>query len=204
MAFEHEPETVWRAQELYCVDRLTFERVAQLTGVASSTLRRWADSYQWREKREEIAQAESDIRVNMIRARKSMLEKLLMAEDGKEASQAAFAVSSLEATALKQQELLASGKLAGAAISGTPTPGAVRAPDINNRAELAAALREAAQGKLSDLLSRRETVNLAAMRDVLACFELVAKVAPPEEATTTAGGALSAENMQAIRNLLGV
>ena len=61
MGWEHEPGTVWRAQELYCMDRLSFERVSELTGVATSTLKRWADKYRWRERREELAQVESEI-----------------------------------------------------------------------------------------------------------------------------------------------
>ena len=61
MGWEHEPGTVWRAQELYCLDRLSFERVSEATGVATSTLKRWADKYHWRERREELAQVESEI-----------------------------------------------------------------------------------------------------------------------------------------------
>ena len=109
MGWEHEPGTVWRAQELYCLERLSFGRVAQLTGVAVSTLKRWADKYRWRERRDELAQVESEIRFNTILGRKAILQRLLEAEDGKEASQVAFAVASLENLALKQAELAAAG-----------------------------------------------------------------------------------------------
>ena len=200
MPFEHEPDTVWKAQELYCVDRLSFVRVAELTGVSATTLKAWAQKYDWAGKREEIARSESDIRINMVRARKTMLEKLLMAEDGKEASQAAFAVSSLEATAIKQQEMIRSGL--------APASESLPLPDINNRAELAEALHKATLGKLAQLLTRTDTVSLSAMRDVLACFELVGKVsaeAAGESGAASSGpAALSAQNMQAIRELLGV
>ena len=110
MGWEHEPGTVWRAQELYCMDRLSFERVSELTGVATSTLKRWADKYRWRERREELAQVESEIRFNTVMGRKAILQRLLEAEDGKEASQVAFAVASLESLALKQAELAACGQ----------------------------------------------------------------------------------------------
>ena len=82
MGWEHEPGTVWRAQELYCLDRLSFDRVSELTGVATSTLKRWADKYQWRERRDELAQVESEIRFNTVLGRKAILERLLTAEDG--------------------------------------------------------------------------------------------------------------------------
>ena len=48
MGWEHEPETVWKAQELYCVDRLSFARVAELTGVSATTLKAWSEKYGWR------------------------------------------------------------------------------------------------------------------------------------------------------------
>ena len=48
MGWEYEPETVWRAQELYCVDRLSFARVAELTGVSATTLKSWSEKYGWK------------------------------------------------------------------------------------------------------------------------------------------------------------
>jgi hypothetical protein len=111
MGWEHPPETVWKAQELYCCDRLSFDRVAELTGVSATTLKGWADKYGWREKREEIAKAESDIRYGTILGRQKVLERLIMATSGMEASQLSFAVSALENLALKQQEMAASGKI---------------------------------------------------------------------------------------------
>ena len=111
MGWEHPPETVWKAQEMYCVDRLSFDRISTIVGVSATTLKTWADKYDWREKREEIAQAESEIRTKTILGRKAVLERLIEATDGKEASQAAFAVASLEGLALKQQELAAAGKI---------------------------------------------------------------------------------------------
>ena len=128
MGWEYEPETVWKAQELYCVDRLSFARVAELTGVSATTLKAWSDKYDWRAKREEIAQAESDIRVNTIKGRKVALEMLLEAGDGKEASQMAFAVASLESLALKQAELAAAGKIPSAAARPGPKSPRGRTP----------------------------------------------------------------------------
>ena len=60
MGVEIDADTRWRAMELYCADRLTFAQVSEATGIADSTLRRWADAYQWRERREELARAEAD------------------------------------------------------------------------------------------------------------------------------------------------
>lgn len=181
MGWEHPPETVWKAQELYCVDRLSFDRVAALVGVSATTLKDWADKYRWREKREEIAQAESDIRVNTIKGRKAVLERLINASDGKEASQVAFAVASLESLALKQQELIASGKI--------PTTESESRPTIATRADAVAALRQAVENKLGLALADPRNITSAAVKDVIQCLELVAdleaslpKDEAPEEA----------------------
>ena len=78
---EHEPETVFRAQELYCVDRLTYGQVSEaiakeIEPVAVSTLKRWSSKFEWRERREEIAQALADISGDTILARSKLLKSL--------------------------------------------------------------------------------------------------------------------------------
>ncbi len=201
MGWEHEADTVWQAQELYCVDRLSFERVSECTGVADSTLRRWADKYSWREKREEIARTESEIRVNTIKGRKSALDMLLKAETAGDASQMAFAVSALESLALKRQEMAATGKVPGAA-------SAPHGPAITTKADAVAALRTAVEQKLALALADPARISTATVQDVKRCLDLVAeleasmpKEAAPEEAK---GKALSVENTAKIREILGV
>ena len=193
MGWEHEPGTVWRAQELYCMDRLSFERVSELTGVATSTLKRWADKY-----REELAQVESEIRFNTVMGRKAILQRLLEAEDGKEASQVAFAVASLESLALKQAELAAAGKLPAY------TEPDVR-PQIATQADAVAALREAVRNKVGMALSDPEKINAATVQDVKRCLELLGELEArlPKETEETRNKALSPENAQAIREILG-
>lgn len=198
MGWEHEPGTVWRAQELYCMDRLSFERVSELTGVATSTLKRWADKYRWRERREELAQVESEIRFNTVMGRKAILQRLLEAEDGKEASQVAFAVASLESLALKQAELAAAGK-----IPSFSEPEA--RPHIATQADAVAALREAVRNKVGMALSDPGKINAATVQDVKHCLELLGELEArlPKEAEESRDKALSPENAQAIREILG-
>ena len=105
MGREHPTDTLWRAQELYCVDRLSYAAVAEATGVSATTLKAWGQKYGWARRREEIARAESEIRVNIIKGRQKALEQLLAAADAKEAAPMAFAVSSLESLALKRLAL---------------------------------------------------------------------------------------------------
>lgn len=199
MGWEHEPGTVWRAQELYCLDRLSFDRVSELTGVAASTLKRWADKYRWRERRDELAQVESEIRFNTVLGRKAILERLLTAEDGKEASQVAFAVASLESLALKQAELAAAGRIP------TFAEPAAR-PHIATRADAVAALRQAIENKVGMALADPGKINAATIQDVKRCLDLVGELEaglPREDNDERRGKGLSAENARAIREILG-
>lgn len=182
MGWEHEAETVWKAQELYCVDRLSFAAVAERTGVAESTLKRWSEKYGWRAKREELAQVEAEIRVDTIKSRGYILKKLLESESGKEASQVAFAVSALEGLALKQQELAVAGKIPTALDPKDR-------PAIGTRAEAVAALKQAIENKIGFALQDPAKVNRDTVKDVLQCLSLVDELEaglPKEEKPGTA------------------
>ncbi len=197
MGWEHEPGTVWRAQELYCVDRLSFDRVSELVGVSATTLKSWADKYRWREKREELAQAESDIRCNVILGRKAILEQLLHAESGKEASQVAFAVASLESLALKQAELAAAGKIPGAAET--------ECPKVSTREEAVKVLRQAVERKVGMALTDPQKISAETIQDIKRCLDLVAELEAqlPQQREEKRETALSPENAAAIREILG-
>jgi transposase-like protein len=182
MGWEHEPETVWKAQEMYCVDRLSFDAVARETGVAASTLKRWSEKYGWQAKREEIAQAEADIRADKVLARSVMLKALIDTKD----PQTGFAVSSLETLALKEAELARQGALRAA---GESPP----ALSVNTPGEAVAALRKAVEQKLGWLLARPENVDLRAVQEVQKCLALIVQLeaaqtaAAPESADTERG-----------------
>ena len=190
---EYPPETVWQAQELYCVNRLTYRVVARQLGVAESTLKRWADKYGWRDMRERLAQAECDIRADTVLARASMIKHLLDSKD----PQAAFAVASLEKLAMKQVEAERAGRIVEAAV--TPSR------SINTPEEVVAALREAVEVKLSLLLASPADLDFRAVSEVQKALKLVAEmeaeVAPATEKPKSKG--ISAESANRIKELLG-
>ncbi|MDR2055649.1 MAG: hypothetical protein LBQ10_07265 [Desulfovibrio sp.] len=194
MGWEHEAETVWQAQELYCVDRLSFDAVARETGVAASTLKRWAEKYGWQAKREEIARAQADIRANKVLARAKMIKSLL----DRPRADTAFGVAALESLTLKEAEAARQGAIRSRA-EDTP------AVSISTPAEAVAALRKAVEGKLALLVTRPENVDLRAVQEVQKCLALVGQL----EAAHGGGAekdrpkALSEENLQAIRAALG-
>lgn len=197
MGREHEPETVWRAQELYCVDRLSFERVAESTGVAVSTLCRWADKYGWRDKREQLAQAESEIRADKVLARSKTLKALLAKPD----AQNAFAVSALESLALKEAEAARQGQTLSDATMG-------ELPAIHTRADAVSAVRKAVERRLHMLLARPEAVDLRALQEVQRCLDLLATlertVAPDETPEAERSRGIPVDIVQTLREALGL
>lgn len=165
MGREHPPETVFRAQELYCVDRMTFAQVAKAVGVAESSLKRWSDTYGWQAKRDEIAQAEMDIRADFVLARSKMLKALI---EGKDA-QVGFAVASLESLAMKQAEAIRLGRQVenAAAIAAQPLR------EIRTEADAVAALEEALNIRMGRILANPSLVDLKTVRELQQAMALV-------------------------------
>lgn len=189
---EYPPEAVWQAQELYCVARLTFEKVAEETGVAVSTLKRWSEKYEWRAKREKLAQAEADLRADTILARSVMLKKLIRSQD----AQTGFAVASLEALAMKQAEAARMGELTLAQMNKPRR-------EIKTRKDAAEALREAVENKLALMLDDPGQVSFRAIADLKKALELLAEIEPKEMEKSKGTGGTSAELDRKIQELLG-
>lgn len=154
---------------MYCVDRMTFEQVAEASGVADSTLRRWADTYGWRLKREEIAQDESDLRALKIRARAKLLRALVDKTD----AQIGFAVAAMENLALKEAEV-ARSLVADAAPA--PQEPAAPLPEVPAGAGDTSALEEAVRQRLAALLLSPE-LRVRDVKDLTAILERLARAA---------------------------
>ncbi len=165
MGKEHPPETVFRAQELYCVDRLTFAQVAQAVGVAESSLKRWSETYGWQAKRNEIAQAEADIRADFILGRSKMLKALIDTKD----AQTGFAVASLEGLAMKQAEAIRQGRQVENAAAAAARP----LREIKTEADAVAALDEALSIRLNQILADPARVDLKTVRELRQAIDLV-------------------------------
>lgn len=165
MGREHPPETVFRAQELYCVDRMTFAQVAQAVGVAESSLKRWSETYGWQAKRNEIAQAEADIRADFILARSRMLKALMDTKD----AQVGFAVASLEGLAMKQAEAIRQGRQ----VENAATIAAQPLREIRTEADIVAALEEALNIRMGRILANPSLVDLKTVRELQQAMELV-------------------------------
>lgn len=168
---EYSPDMVWKAQELYVIDRLSFAKVAERTGVTATTLKSWAKKFQWKQKREEIAQIEAESKMDLYRSRQKAIKMLLESGDGKECSQMAFAVSSLENLALKQQELQQS-----LALSEQPKKAKVISKDDAYKQ-----LGQAVEGRLQYVMQNPQAITTKNIQDVLNMLKLMEQVAPAEK-----------------------
>jgi len=190
---EYPPEAVWTAQELYCVARLTFDQVAEETGVAASTLKRWSATYGWRDKREKLAQAEADLKADTILARSVMLKKLIKSKS----AQDGFAVSALESLAMKQAEAARARKVISAAQQ-------TELRHIRTSDDAIAALEEALELKLNGLLQSPKDLDFKAVQEVQKATQLImelkAKAAP--EAISKKAKTLSSDLEARIREII--
>ena len=191
MGVEYPPEMVWRAQDLYCIDRLSFDKVATETGVAASTLKRWSENFGWQAMRESIAKAQAEIRANKVLARAKTIEALM----SNPRADMAFAVSALEGLALKESEAARAAE-ERAEEREAARQESISAESITTPQEAISALHKGVDSRLRALLRQPEKIDLKKIQEVQKCFALLSEMqaAQPTEAEDTAARkGLSAE-----------
>lgn len=197
MGAEYSPDVVWKAQELYVIERLTFAKVAQLTGVTATTLKNWSKKFGWRQKREEIAEIEAENKMDLYRSRKKAIQMLLESENGKECSQMAFAVTSLENLVLKQQEMQLERQLhAKQENTAKIKPG--------NKEEALKQLAAAVQGRLLYVLENPQAINSKNIQDILNMLKLMEQVETPQKEETKPNQGMSKELAENIKKALNL
>jgi len=177
---EYSWEVRERAEELYICDGLTYEQVAQATGVSLTQIQRWSAADNWAERRREYRQAQTEIRRGAVELRRRLIGRALESLN----PQDVYAVARLEAIFARQRpERPQDGP--GAAIEVGPDPTIIRTPQ-----EAVAALETVLERKLQAMLSRPDNLTLAALKEVQKCLELVGglkeKYAEPEAAPPAA------------------
>lgn len=197
MGAEYSPDVVWKAQELYVIERLSFAKVAQLTGVTATTLKNWSKKFGWRQKREEIAEIEAENKMDLYRSRKKAIQMLLESENGKECSQMAFAVTSLENLVLKQQEMQLERQL-----HAKQENTAKIKPD--NKEEALKQLAAAVQGRLLYVLENPQAINSKNIQDILNMLKLMEQVETPQKEETKPNQGMSKELAENIKKALNL
>lgn len=193
-------DTIEQAEELYIIDGLTFDQVAERTGVSVSQLKRWsADSTPtWPERRREYRTAQVSVRRGVMLAKARLIESVIESED----PQKAYAFGAL----------VSSGKIieAEAAQRTTAAPPPVEAPplaEIATPQQAVEALQLALQRKIGLMLHSPNEMTLPAIKDVKATMDMIEQLRTkyqPEETVIRKGG-LTDEAAEAIRRqILGL
>jgi hypothetical protein len=155
-------ETVEGCEDLYCIDGLTYEAVAQRSGVSISTLKRWGDRYGWSEKRDAIRQARSSARSGRILLHAALIKNCL----GTLNAQDAFAVAAIETVVQKAAEAQAKAGIASAA-----APERLR--EIASDTDVVAALEEAVEIKMNGMLTNPAGLTLASLKDLKQVMDFI-------------------------------
>lgn len=192
---EYSPDVVWKAQDLYVIERFSFAKVAERTGVTATTLKNWAKKYNWRQKREEIAQIEAESKIDLYRSRQKAIKMLLESGDGKECSQMAFAVSSLENLAIKQQELQLNQQI---------QTEQHRKTKLVTKEDTLKQLAAAVQNRLLFVLENPQAINSKNIQDILNMLKLMEQVDIPQEEQIQSSRGISKELAENIKKALNL
>lgn len=189
-----------QAEELYVVDGLTFDQVAEKTGVSASQLKRWAavteeqaeeGAQTWGERRREYRTAFANIRRDLVLLRKRLVANALKSLN----PQDVFAISSLESTAAKLQQQ-ADGADPGGAVAGEPI-------QINTPAEAVDALQTVVERRINTLLTRPDQISLKAVKELKETLTLIEKMQAQYSAgETQEKKILSADEIKELRDQL--
>jgi transcriptional regulator with XRE-family HTH domain len=165
-------DTIEAAEELYILDGLTFDQVAERTGVSVSQLKRWsADaSPSWPDRRKEYRAAQVSVRRGVMLAKAKLIASVIESED----PQKAYAFGALVSSG-KQIEAEARERSAAATI-------AVAAPDVAadhlpEGANMVEALRVAVQARVAALTQQPGAITLGAVKELLTAMEILERKA---------------------------
>ena len=161
-------ETREQAEELYIIDGLTYEQVAERTTVSLSQLKRWGGEDGWVERRKEYRQAQSTIRRGVMLAKAKAVNALLTTMD----PQTAYAFASLVSSGkIIEQEARDNRVLA----QTDPAIGTIERP-IKTAEDAVSALQDAVERKINAMLTQPGAVSLAGVKEMQQALEMIEKL----------------------------
>jgi hypothetical protein len=188
-----------RAEGLYIIDGLTYEQTAERTGVSATQLKRWGADGAWGERRAEYRRELSDIRRGTVQLRAKLLRKVL--DTPSPDPQDVYAFARIEqvaaAAAAKTQP-----EPQGSAIAEGAEQRVIRTPE-----DAVAALGDALQKKINAMLNAADGIDLAGIKEVKQCMELIEKMKTqmaPEGGADPSERALDAKTIRSIREQLSL
>lgn len=179
-------ETRFTAEEMYVVDGMTYDQVAEATGVSVSQLKRWGAESGWGERRREYRDALSTIRRDTVILRQKLIAKAMDSLD----PQSVYAVARMEAVASRAK-------------SGEPAPAALPADNrvIKTPEDAAAALGDVIEKKLNAMLTCPGGVSLAAIKEIKQAVDLIEKMQEKYAAEDPADPSDRVLDSETIRNI---
>ena len=182
------------AKDMYVTDGLTYERVADVTGVSIAQLKRWGSDEDWTGAKKEYRDALSSIRRDTVKLRAKLLKTALDTGD----PQSVYAFAAIE-------------KAVAGKKSDDPAPAFApeKLKDINTPEAAIEALKEVVNLKLNKMLAQPDILQLSQVKDIKQTMELIdsmkAKYAPEKDSDAKVQGGLSDEAVEMIRRqILGV
>ena len=166
-------ETREQAEELYIIDGLTYEQVAQRSSVSLAQLKRWGGEDGWVERRKEYRQAQSTIRRGVMLAKAKAVNALLTTMDPQTAYAFASLVSSGKIIEQEARDSRVSGDRATAQTD--PAMGSIERP-IKTAEDAVAALQEAVERKINAMLTQPGAVSLAGVKEMQQALEMIEKL----------------------------
>ena len=197
MAYTEEERAA--ARELYIAEGLTFDEVAERTGINATTIKKWStEEGGWRRRRADLRANLEDIQQLTVRLRKKLLLAALKSLEGDNAEidpQKMFAVSAIEG---------ATAKLIKADLEAPEVP---IEWEIKTPADAVAALEQAVERQVNRFLTEPGAISLKGIREMKDALDLVtdmkSKWAAEQKSGTQKG--LSNEAAEVIRKkILGM
>lgn len=148
------------AEDMYITGGLTYEQVAEKTGVSLATLKRWGSEGGWTDRKRELREAQRDIKQKTVMLRLGLLQTAMDKHDPMQV----FAAAKFEDLALKKEALR--GTISGGAVNAIPV-------SLETPGEAVSLLQVAIERKIGVLVSGDSPLDIKVLKDLKACMELL-------------------------------
>lgn len=153
-------ETRIDAEDMYITGGMTYEQVAEATGVAVSTIKRWGSEDGWTDRKREYREAQTAIKQKTMQLRLGLIKTAMEDHDPMQV----FAAHKFEELALKKE-----------ALRPSEAPEQAHAPEISFKTpgEAVSALHGAIERKIGRMVSGVDALELKTLKDLKGAMELL-------------------------------
>jgi transposase-like protein len=153
-------ETRIDAEDMYITGGMTYEQVAEATGVAVSTIKRWGSDDDWTGRKREYREAQTAIKQKTMQLRLGLIKTAMEEHDPMQV----FAAAKFEELELKKEALRPSEAQA--------RPDAPKI-SVESPGEAVSALQGAIEGKIGRMVAGVDGLDLKTLRDLKGAMELL-------------------------------